>query len=119
MLPVEVSSENLVRDSLSTPIIDAILTCNDSKTRFVLAVINKSPDRAVAFRPDFVSMKLAVPEKVSALVLSGRTPDDYNDIGAEERVCPVKMCLDIKNGVVFLPAHSLSVIILNSQDIKK
>jgi alpha-N-arabinofuranosidase len=109
VMPIEISSEMLTKDNLSTPMIDAILTCNDSRTRFSLAVVNKSPDRTVDFHPDFKGLHLEIPGKISATVLSGRTPDDFNDIGAEDRVIPVQMQYDITNDAVSLPPHSLVI----------
>jgi alpha-L-arabinofuranosidase len=109
VIPIEISSESLTKGNQSTPAIDAILTCNDSKTRFVLAVVNKSPDQTLNFRPDFKGMKVKIPEKLTAVVMSGKTPDDFNDIGTENRVVPVQMQYDIIEEVVSLPAHSLVI----------
>jgi alpha-N-arabinofuranosidase len=109
VVPIEISSEILTKDIMSTPMIDAILTSNDSKSRFVLAVVNKSPDKAVDFRPDFNGMHLAIPKKIKVVVLSGNTPDDFNDIGAEDRVIPVKLQFDLTNEAISLLPHSLTV----------
>ena len=38
--------------------------------------------------------------------------DDYNDIGAENRVVPVEMELNVMDGKVNLPPHSLSILFL-------
>jgi alpha-L-arabinofuranosidase len=109
VMPIEVESESLSKDNFSTPVIDAILTCNVSKTRFVLAVVNKSPDKAVDFHPNFKELISKVPGKTTAFVLSGKTPDDFNDIGAENRVIPVQTQFEIIDGSVSLPAHSLVI----------
>lgn len=108
VVPIEISSEILTKDIKSTPMIDAILTSNDSKTRFVLAVVNKSPGKAVDFRPDFTAMHIKIPEKITAVVLNGSNPDDFNDIGAENRVIPVNLQFDLINGAISLPPHSLA-----------
>jgi len=108
VVPIEISSEILSKGTKSTPMIDAILTSNDSKTRFVLAVVNKSPDKAVDFRPDFTAMHLTIPEKITAVVLNGSNPDDFNDIGAENRVIPVNLQFDLINEAISLPPHSLT-----------
>jgi alpha-N-arabinofuranosidase len=109
VLPIEISAEKLTKGDRSTPVIDAILTCNDSKTRFVLAVVNKSPDRAVDFCPDLSGLKIKIPAKMNAIVLNGASPDDFNDIGSENRVVPVQMKFEVTNGVVSLLPHSLTV----------
>jgi alpha-L-arabinofuranosidase len=109
VMQIELSSESLTKGNQSTPVIDAILTCNDSKNRFVLAVVNKSPDKAIDFRPEFKGLHLKIPGKLTAIVLGGKTPDDFNDIGSENRVTPVQMQFDLIEGVVSLPAHSLVI----------
>lgn len=114
VLPVEIVSDSLVRNNLSTPVIDAILTCNDNKTRFVLAVVNKNPEKAIDFNIDFDGLRMPVPGKLTATVLGGGSPDDFNDIGAENRVVPVQMPFDVKDGKVSLPAHSLALFTFES-----
>jgi alpha-N-arabinofuranosidase len=92
--------------------LDAVLTCSDDKKKFAFAVVNKSPDKAVAFSPDFAALGDAVPKSVSATVLSGSSPDDFNDIGAENRVVPEAKTLNVENGKVAIPAHSIVFIAL-------
>jgi alpha-N-arabinofuranosidase len=108
VLPIDISSEIMKRDNKSTPVIDAILTCNDARTRFALAIVNKSPEEAVDFRPDFKGLHLQIPGKINGTVLCGTTPDDFNDIGAEDRVIPVQRQFEIINGAISLPPHSLA-----------
>jgi alpha-N-arabinofuranosidase len=109
VLPVNVTSELLQHGKRSTPVLDAVVTSDDAKKRFVLAVVNKHPDKAVDFAPDFVALTGSVPVQVSATVLSGSSPDDYNDIGAENRVVPDARILLVLNGKIALPAHSLTI----------
>ena len=46
----------------------------------------------------------------AALVLSGDSPDAYNDIDHPKRVVPVKTQVTFSKGVVTLPPHSLAII---------
>ena len=110
VVPIEVSSEILTKGNQSTPMTDAVLTCNDARTHFVLAVVNKSPDKIIDFRPDFTGMHLKVPEKITLVVLTGKTPDDFNDIGEENHVIPVQMKMNLSNGFARLQPHSLSFL---------
>ena len=110
VLPIDIVSQSLIKESRSTPILDAILTCNNSKTRFALAVVNKSPDKVVDFRTDFKGVISKIPKQITGVVLSGRTPDDFNDIDAENRVVPVQMQFNVINGMISLPAHSLVIL---------
>ncbi|KAA6341375.1 Intracellular exo-alpha-(1-_5)-L-arabinofuranosidase [termite gut metagenome] len=115
VLPVQVTSADLVHGEKTTPVSDAVVTCNDAKTRFVLAVVNKHPDQAIEFAPDFVNMNGTTPKQVSATVLSGAFPDDYNDIGAENRVVPEERVLKVNKGKLSLPPHSLVIITISKE----
>ncbi|GHT24151.1 alpha-N-arabinofuranosidase [Planctomycetales bacterium] len=113
VLPIEVKSERLTHGDKSTPALDAVLTCNDDKTKYVLAVVNKSPDKAIAFdigAVNKISGKTA--DEFSATILSGSSPDDFNDIGAENRVVPESKTLKVEDGKVVVPAHSVVFIAL-------
>jgi alpha-L-arabinofuranosidase len=112
VLPADVLSEDLRANTNSVPMVDAILTCNDARSRFVLAVVNKSPDRAVNFHPDFVGMKMRTLKKLTGFVLKGHSPDDFNDVGAENRVVPETTEFRIADGNISLSPHSLSLIII-------
>jgi alpha-N-arabinofuranosidase len=79
----------------------------------VLAVVNKHPDKAIEFAPDFANMNGATPKQVSATVLSGASPDDYNDIGAENRVVPEERILKVDKGKIAIPPHSLVMITIS------
>ncbi len=117
--PVKVDCEALTDGKASVPVLDAVLTVSDDGKRRVLAVVNKSPDKAVDFDISALSSGWPTsasanggPTSVSATILSGVSPDDYNDIGAENRVVPVKTTYEVKDGKVTLPPHSLSCIVL-------
>ncbi|MDR3233116.1 MAG: hypothetical protein LBT46_05555 [Planctomycetaceae bacterium] len=110
VLPITVKSDPLVSGDQSVPVLDVIVTTNDAKTKFVIAAVNKSPDKAVelSLADGFQSRD----RKVAATVLSGVSPDDFNDIGAENRVIPETKTLEVKDGKVSLPAHSLVIFAL-------
>ena len=88
--PVKVDCGTLSDGKASVPVLDAVLTVSD------VSALSLGGSRAVA-----------------ATVLAGASPDDYNDIGAENRVVPVKTQLEVKDGKVTLAAHSLSCIVLS------
>ena len=108
--PVKVDCGKLSDGKASVPVLDAVLTVSDDGARRVLAVVNKSPDKAVSLDVSALGAKSA---SLAATVLSGASPDDYNDIGAENRVVPVKTTLAVKGGKVELAPHSLSCIALD------
>ena len=108
--PVKMDCGTLTDGKASVPVLDAVLTVSNDGKRRVLAVVNKSPDTAAEL--DVSSLSSGGPTSVSATVLSGASPNDYNDIGAENRVVPVKTQLKVRDGKVTLSPHSLSCIVL-------
>jgi len=109
VVPVSVDCGNLSDGRGVVPVIDAVLTASDDGKRRVLAVVNKSPDKALPFDVSALTAR-AGRTPLPATVLSGASTDDYNDIGAENRVVPVKATLEVNNGKVSLPPHSLTCL---------
>ena len=108
--PVKVDCGELTDGKASVPVLDAVLTVSDDGKRRVLAVVNKSPDKAGSLNVSAFAAGVQDRASLSATILSGSSPDDYNDIGAENRVVPVKTDLAVKDGKVSLAPHSLSII---------
>ncbi|MDR0521424.1 MAG: hypothetical protein LBH00_06185 [Planctomycetaceae bacterium] len=106
VLPVKIHSERIG----NVAVMDAVLTCNDERSKFVVAAVNKSPDKAVPLTMDFAALTGSVPENVQAVILSSASENDFNDIGAENRVQPVEKTLPVKDGTVEIPPHSVAVI---------
>ncbi len=109
MIPVSLTSERLVQGNLSTAVLDVVLTGNAEKTRYVCAVVNKSPEQRCALTLDFEGMGVKTPRRIEGMVLSGSSPDDYNDVDVE-RVVPEKRVFEVKHGQVVLPPHSLTLL---------
>ncbi|MBO6248296.1 MAG: hypothetical protein J6N54_05745, partial [Bacteroidales bacterium] len=78
--------------------------------KFVYAVANKDPEKDQLLSLDFKGLGIKAPKKVKAKILSGSSPDDYNDIGSEDRVKPIGKDLPVKDGTVSIPAHSVTFI---------
>lgn len=110
IVPIESSVEKLVSGDRATHVLDMVLTSDSEGKRFVYAIVNKDPARNIELRIDFESMGKKAPDTLSGEVLSGKSPDDYNDIGAEKRVVPQKKAFKVKKGVVSVPPHSLTFL---------
>ena len=113
LLPYVVPTVNVV-DPLpveddSTGVLDVLLTSDAAGKRFVCAVTNKHPEKAEPLTIDFKGMGLKTPKKVSARVLCGDSALDYNDIG-DESVKPFDTTMTVKDGVVSVPAHSVTFL---------
>ena len=109
--PVKVTCGEIVNGKNSAPVVDAVLTVSDDGTRRVLAIVNKSPDKAV--QVDISALTSAA--SLDATVLDGDSPDAYNDIGAENRVVPHPVMLSVADGKVTLAPHSLHCITIDNQ----
>ena len=106
MTPVKLVCGDLVQGKAKVPVLDAALTTNDGGTRRVLAIANKHPSMSVKL--DVSAFTAA--KALKGTVLSGSSPDDYNDIGAENRVTAQQTKLAVVNGSVALAPHSVYCI---------
>jgi len=112
IVPVNTETDALQLGNRSTGVFDIILTTNEKNTRYVCAVVNKDAMKDVDLKINFETFKKASPKKIKAEILSGKSADDFNDIGAENRVVPFEKILSVKNSVVSIPAHSLTFLII-------
>ncbi len=103
-----VEAPMLVHGDRFAPVIDAIATVDQAGKHWSLALVNRHPDEAVACT---VRMKDRLPEGTyDATILAGDSPDAFNDVQHPHRVVPESRQLSFKNGVVMLPAHSLTIV---------
>lgn len=107
IIPINTHSEMLSSGENTTDVLDVVLSGNEVGTRFVYAIVNKDPEQSVDLELDFEHIGKKIPKKIAGKVLSGSSPDDYNDIGAENRVIPQEYMFTVKNSKVTLPPHSL------------
>jgi alpha-N-arabinofuranosidase len=110
VLPVQVTADPLTHGNKSTPVVDVLTTCDDSQSKYVIAVVNKHPDKAIDLTPDFAALTGKTPQQVQAILLSGASADDFNDIGAENRVVPAEKTLEVTNGKISIPPHTLALL---------
>lgn len=107
--PVAVDCPALSDGETSVPVLDAVLSVSADGSRRVLAVVNKHPDEEQTLDLGPLAPQGA---SVEAVVLSGETPDDFNDEANPGRVAPREMDLELDGAAVKLPAHSLAFIYL-------
>lgn len=109
-LSVGQTGEVLQGGRLQTRVFDAVVTCDEQKTRFALAVVNKSPDKATPVTIDFASLGKPAPATVKAKVLTGDSPDAFNTIENPDRVHIETATLAVKDGTVEIPAHTVAIL---------
>lgn len=92
--------------SVSIPVVDGLVTCSGDKKAVSIALVNRHPERAVE-----CDLRVArLPDNIEAVILSGDDPDAFNDMEEPDKVVPEKKRLNVKNGSITLPPHSLAII---------
>ena len=110
-VPIDTKVGTISLQDDSTKVLDIILTTDETGKKYVCAIANKDPEKAVPLSVDFNGMGIKTPKKVSARILSGKSADDYNDIG-DEHVKPYDTTLPIKDGTISIPAHSVTFLFI-------
>ena len=97
---------------LSTPALDAVATCSQEQGSWRLALVNRLPDCELDCRILMAGAPLHGTHP--ATVLSGDSPDAYNDVGTPDRVIPQQTELTCLHGAISLPPHSVTILELHS-----
>ena len=101
----QVHADRLTNGSAS---VDAIATVDKSAKQWSIALVNRHPSDSVACS---VTMKnTPLDGTYKATILTGDSPDSYNDIEHPSRVVPKEVKLIFKNGTTNLPPHSLVIV---------
>lgn len=109
VLPFSIKSDSLTNGRISVPVVDGILTCSDDKKVLSIALVNKDPKNEAECNLGLEKIDGAV----NAIILSGDSPDAYNDVDKPNRVMPESKQVTIKDGKVTIPAHSLMILNIN------
>lgn len=109
VLPFSIKSDSLTNGKISVPAVDGIVTCSDDKKVLSIALVNKNPQNEAECNLGLEK----IDGVVNAIILSGDSPDAYNDVDMPNRVVPETKQVTIKNGKVTVPAHSLMILNIN------
>jgi alpha-N-arabinofuranosidase len=105
---LRVKAGSLLHGSESVDVVDAIATVNKSGNSWAIALMNRHPSKNVACTVNMSDTPLDGAH--TATVLTGESPDAFNDIEHPNRVAPKKVQVMFNNGVVDLPPHSLTIV---------
>lgn len=108
VVPIQFRSDSISKDEKSVPVIDAIVTSDKSGRNWSLAIVNRHPD-SIKSCSIKISGKL-LDGNFDATILSGNSPEDYNEIENPERVIPEQKIIRIQKGIIHLPPHSLLIL---------
>jgi alpha-N-arabinofuranosidase len=100
-----VSSDPFTHDGKLVPALDAIVTCGDGWDQMKLAIVNRDPEATVtcSVRIDGIALQGIF----DATILSGDSPDAYNDIDRPNRVIPEQIQLAFEETGASIPPHSV------------
>ena len=104
----QIISSRLTHGDSSVAIVDAIATVDNSGQQWSVAMMNRHPSTEVTCTVKLG--KLPVDGTYRATVLTGDSPDAYNDIENPNRVTPKEIQLNFNNGRTTLPPHSLVIV---------
>lgn len=105
---VEVSSGQITHNRDSVAIIDAIATVDGTGKHWSIALVNRHPAEKVACKVMLGHNPLT--GTYPAKVLTGDSPDAYNDIEHPDRVVPEDVEMSFRKGTAILPPHSLTIL---------
>lgn len=103
-----VTSDPFQRGGEAVPAVDALATCDPAKKNWRIALINRHPSATLHCAVKVGERPLD--GKFRATILSGDSPDAYNDVDQPNGVAPQKTELSFANGVAQLPPHSLVIV---------
>jgi alpha-N-arabinofuranosidase len=101
-----VLSDSYTYQGQSIPALDALVTGGQQGWR--LALVNRDPVHSLECM--VVLSGRVLDGKYPVTLLTGDSPDAYNDIGSPDRVIPVKSRLAFSQGVCHLPPYSLVIL---------
>ena len=104
----EIESDRLSHDGTSVAMVDAIATVDESGNNWAVALMNRHPSDSVRCTVALGAVPMNGTYK--ATLLTGDSPDAYNDIEHPHRVAPRETTLTFKDGAVTLPPHSLCIV---------
>jgi alpha-N-arabinofuranosidase len=104
----QVNADRLTHGTASVAMVDAIATVDKSGKKWAVAMMNRHPSEEVACTLKIA--ELPIDGTYKATVLTGDSPDSYNDIEHPHRVAPKEAELTFKKGAISLPPHSLVIV---------
>ncbi len=108
VVKTHVDADRLAHDGSSVAMVDAIATVDESGKEWAVAMMNRHPSEEVV-----CTLKMAgrlLDGTYRASVLTGDSPDSYNDVEHPDRVAPKEAELTFREGTVSLPPHSLVIV---------
>jgi alpha-N-arabinofuranosidase len=108
VVPTEVASIPLQHGGRTVAALDAVATKDAAGKKWRIALTNRCAQESLACA---VRIGDVVPQGVfRATILDGDSPEAFNDLETPDRVVPRTERLEVKQGRVLLPPHSVTVL---------
>jgi len=111
-----VTADVLTNEKDTVAVVDAIATVDRKGDNWAIVMVNRHPSENVACTVKMGSWLLNGEYK--ATILTGESPDSYNDIEHPDRVAPMEVEMRLRKGVTILPPHSLIIIHIHESSLK-
>jgi alpha-N-arabinofuranosidase len=108
VLETRIVSDPLHVDQKTVQALDAVTTCSDDRNQVAIALVNRHPEAPARWH-----INLGNPvnrDKTRVTVLSGDSPDAYNDVTHPARVVPQVIPWKPDAPHLELPPHSIAVL---------
>ena len=103
-----VSSDPFTHAGIAVPALDALATCDDARKNWRIALINRHP--ALPLNCKIRLGYQDIEGTFKATILSGDSPDAFNDPDHPDRVKPEYDEIHVQAGNISLPAHSITIL---------
>ena len=104
----EVNADHLIIDEGSVAVLDAIATVDKTGKKWAISLVNRHPTESLACT--VIMRDKPLDGIYKATVLTGDSPDAYNDVEHPYSVMPIEMEVSFRNGAASLPPHSLIIV---------
>ena len=98
----------LVHGNRFISVVDVIATTDSTGTIWSIALVNRHPSKEVECKVQLKNTLLDGP--FEATILSGDSPEAFNNIKNPDRVTPQSRLLTFQKNVAKLPPHSLTIV---------
>ena len=110
----QVTADKLTNNKDTVDVIDALATVDKNGKSWAISLLNRHPSENLACTVKLDDKPLN--GKYKATILTGDSPDSFNDIEHPNRVAPKELELWFKKGIAILPPHSLIIVHLRGEN---
>jgi alpha-N-arabinofuranosidase len=108
VVQAQIRSESLQAGEKTVPALDAVVTRSDDGKQVAIAFVNRHPAAAARWKISLANS--AQRSRIRATILSGDSPDVYNDVEHPDRAVPITHDVSSDDSDLELPPHSVAIL---------